>query len=74
MSCLSVSATSSNGCLSVEATCTNMDVRCSTSSLNTKLTLSAYLVCGVSFNQYEYFNVQEGPFIVQEGYFKVKKQ
>ena len=37
------------------------------------LTINAGLVCSVGLNMWEVFYVKEGPFIVEEGFFKVLK-
>lgn len=38
------------------------------------LTIEAALVCRIGSGQWEYFEVAEGPLVVEEGYFKVKKE
>lgn len=41
---------------------------------NIKVNITAALVCQVSLGVYEYFYVTEGPLIVEEGFFKVRRR
>lgn len=82
---LNVTATSKNTPVNVDAECLNTPIHLNTSCKNTplkvhtenrnkKLTITISLVCQVSLDKWEYFLVTEGPFIVENGYFKVRKQ
>ncbi len=52
------------GCLTLKITdCTRCD-----------LIIEAALVCRIGSNKWEYFDVADGPFIVEDGYLKVKKE
>lgn len=55
----------------VKAQCKNTLPAIAASSRNTGLKLTVGLVCKVGLN-YKVFYVGEGPFVVEEGYFKVK--
>lgn len=41
---------------------------------NIEIGITAALVCRVSLGEYEYFYVTEGPLIVEEGYFRVRRR
>ena len=48
-----------------------ISVRCG--NRNIKVTVTAALACNVGIGEYEFFLVTQGPLIVQDGYFIVKK-
>lgn len=82
---LSVSTTSMNGievdsnnknvCLLMDADNDNALLILGNNPKNKKVSITAALVCQVSLSgKYEYFYVTEGPLIVEEGYFKVRRR
>lgn len=46
----------------------------STASKDTRMSVSAVMVCDAWYGDHEVFYVQEGPFMVQREYFMVKKK
>ena len=59
------------GCLRVAVKNAN-ELRVCARNMN-ELSVSAQLVCSVGPAVWEYFNVTEGPLMVEEGFFKVYK-
>ena len=41
---------------------------------NTPLSIAAALVCRIGNNKWDYFEVAEGPLVVEEGYLKVLRE
>ncbi len=50
----------------------NKELSVNTQGKNPTVLISIGLVCQVSLGEYRLFYVKEGPFIVEEGYFKVR--
>jgi hypothetical protein len=81
---LHITVVCKNALLKIKAECLNaINVICypknkpvyiDYSNKNVTLQLSVALVCQVSLDIYEYFYVKEGPLLVEEGYFRVRKQ
>lgn len=65
----------SNVCLLIDADNDNTLLILGNNPNNKKVSITAALVCQVSLGgKYEYFYVTEGPLIVEEGYFRVRRR
>ena len=82
---ISLSADSANTTVYIHVGNKNEEVTCAVISQNTpprlegkgqniKIKITAALICQVSLGVYEYFYVVEGPLVVEEGYFKVRRR
>ena len=60
--------------LTLTAECKNVKPIISATNKNTRLTLTAGLVCGIDLDIYEFLRVNEGPLIVEDGYLKVRRK
>ena len=60
--------------MSTAAECRNTRVDIGTANRNGSISISAALVCSVGLNRWEYFYVEEGPVIVEDGYIVVQKE
>lgn len=64
-----------NVCLLVDTDNDNTLLILGNNPKNKKVSITAALVCQVSLGgKYEYFYVTEGPLIVEEGYFRVRRR
>lgn len=71
---LEVSTENKNCVVVLKKNCRNVPVEINTENRNTGINIRIGLVCQVSLSvKYQVFYVKEGPFIVEEGYFKVGK-
>lgn len=71
---LEVSTENKNCVVVLKKNCRNVPVEVNTENKNTGVNIRIGLVCQVSLSgKYQVFYVKEGPFIVEEGYFKVGK-
>lgn len=74
MNGIEVDSDNRNVCLLIDADNDNALLILGNNPKNKKVSITAALVCQVSLSgKYEYFYVTEGPLIVEEGYFKVKR-
>ena len=60
--------------IALTAECKNEKPIISATNKNTRLTLTAGLVCGIDLDIYEFLRVNEGPLIVEDGYLKVRRK
>ena len=60
--------------LTLTAECKNVKPIISATNKNTRLKLTAGLVCGIDLDIYEFLYVNEGPLIVEDGYLKVRRK
>lgn len=67
-----VNTKQSNTVILVNTENNNTHTSINTECKNTKISIKVGLVCQVSLGEYKLFYVAEGPFMVEEGYFKVK--
>ena len=71
---LEVNTENKNCIVVLKKNCKNVPVKVNTENRNTGINIRIGLVCQVSLSEkYQVFYVNEGPFIVEEGYFKVAK-
>ena len=70
---VSVNAKDSYHTVIINSKSKNRAASIETEGRNLKVSVRVGLVCRISLGEYRLFYVQEGPFIVEEGYFKVKK-
>ena len=69
-----VSTSNRNTGLTISRSPRNTTLRLSRTPKNVKVNITIALVCQVSLGVYEYFYVTEGPLVVEEGFFKVKRR
>ena len=69
-----INASNRNTGLIISSVPQNTSVGLSKTAKNVSVNITIALVCQVSLGVYEYFYVTEGPLVVEEGFFKVKRR
>ena len=68
-----VKASDMNATITINAQCLTRPMQLCVHNANVTLDISASLICKVGSDEWEYFLVTQGPFVVEDGYFLVKK-